>query len=229
MKKKQVAKVPFWRFLIHASDILKNPLPFHHANFARHGNNFRLQIGPGKSVVFSRDAAFAKYCLQKNQRNYTKSPIQTKDLLKYVGRGLLTAEGEHWSKQRKLIQPAFHKKHLANLMDVVKRTVEDELSRIKPGKKEDIFPIFNDLAFQAVVRSLFSSAASREEINRLQHITEANQMMLVKELRQPFKKYYFRVSGKIKHHLGLSQESREILLKLVNSRKKSGPLGGVPL
>ena len=32
----------------------------------------------------------------------------------------------------------------------------------------------------------------------------------------------FRVSGKIKHHLGLSQESREILLKLVNSRKKSG-------
>ena len=43
----------------------------------------------------------AEYVLQKNQKNYTKSPIQTKDLVKYVGRGLLTAEGDHWKKQRK--------------------------------------------------------------------------------------------------------------------------------
>lgn len=219
---RKIPKVPLWRFLMHASDIVKNPLPFHHRNFSNHGDIFRLKIGFNKSVIFSRDAAFAKYCLQKNQRNFTKSPIQTKDLVKYVGKGLLTAEGEHWAEQRKLIQPAFHKKHLAKLMHTVQKTIEEELSNIAHGEMADVFPVFNDLAFQTVVKSLFSNAASREEINRLQHITEANQQMLVKELRQPFKRFYFRVSGKLQHHLDLSQESRHILLKLVEERKQSG-------
>lgn len=219
---RKIPKVPLWRFLMHASDIVKNPLPFHHRNFSKHGDTFRLKIGFNKSVIFSRDAAFAKYCLQKNQRNFTKSPIQTKDLVKYVGKGLLTAEGEHWAKQRKLIQPSFHKKHLAKLMHTVQKTIEEELSNIAHGEMADVFPVFNDLAFQTVVKSLFSNAASRKEINRLQHITEANQQMLVKELRQPFKRFYFRVSGKLQYHLDLSQESRDILLKLVEERKQSG-------
>ena len=73
-----------------------------------------MKLGFGNSVIFSRDAGFAQYALQKNQRNFTKSPIQTKDLSKYVGFGLLTSEGELWQNQRKLIQPAFHKKQLVN-------------------------------------------------------------------------------------------------------------------
>jgi hypothetical protein len=39
-----------------------------------------------------------QHALQKNQKNYTKSYIQTKDLAKY-GKGLLTVEGEHWQNK----------------------------------------------------------------------------------------------------------------------------------
>ena len=146
--------------------------------------------------------------LQKNQKNYIKSEIQTKDLVKYVGNGLLTSNGEHWQKQRKLIQPAFHKKHIANLLDTVLEAIRVEYVKIRAGKTIDIFPVFNDLAFQTVVKSLFSSAASQEEINRLQYVTEENQKMLVKELRQPYKRLWFSLSGKLKYHLKLSEESR---------------------
>jgi hypothetical protein len=38
-------------------------------------------------------------CASKESKNYTKSYIQTKDLAKYVGKGLLTVEGEHWQKK----------------------------------------------------------------------------------------------------------------------------------
>jgi hypothetical protein len=221
IKTTKIPQVSTIRFLRHAGDILKNPLPFHAENFSKHGDTFQLNLGFGKFVIFSRDAGFVQYALQKNQKNYTKSPIQTVDVAKYVGNGLLTAEGEHWRKQRKLIQPAFHKKQLYNLLDRIEEAIRTELKHIKTGKNIDIFPIFNDLAFQTVVKSLFSSAVGADEINRLQHITEATQKMLVRELRQPFKGWWFNWSGQIKKHTDYTDEAREILIKLVQQRQRS--------
>ncbi len=162
-----------------------------------------------------------EYVLQKNQKNYVKSEIQTKDLVKYVGEGLLTSEGEHWKKQRKLIQPAFHKKKLANLLESIKGAILTEYTRIDPEAVIDVFPVFNDLAFQTVVKSLFSSVANQEEISRLQFITEETQKMLVKELRQPYLGWWFRASGKIESYLRLTAEARAILKKMVNERRAS--------
>lgn len=218
--------VSMFRFYANSGGILKNPLPFHHDNFEKLGDSFRLKIGFGKSVIFSRDAGFAQYALQKNQKNYKKSTIQTVDLAKYVGKGLLTSEGEHWRKQRKLIQPAFHKKQLVQLLDTIQAAILTELDKIETGSAMDIFPVFNDLAFQTVVKSLFSSAIGEKEISRLQYITEAAQKMLVKELRQPYLGWWFHLGGSIKHHVGLTQESREILKTLVTKRKSSGKREG---
>ncbi len=218
--------VSMFRFYANSGGILKNPLPFHHENFEKLGDSFRLKIGFGKSVIFSRDAGFAQYALQKNQRNYKKSTIQTVDLVKYVGKGLLTSEGEHWRKQRKLIQPAFHKKQLMQLLNTIQAAILTELDKIETGSAMDIFPVFNDLAFQTVVKSMFSSAIGEKKISRLQYITEATQKMLVKELRQPYLGWYFRLSGSIKHHVGLTQEAREILKTLVAKRKNSGKREG---
>ena len=219
----QIPEVSAFKFLRHAAQIIENPLPFHQENFQKLGDIFRLRLGLGisKSVIFSRNPKIAQHILQKNQKNYHKSPIQTEDLAKYVGHGLLTANGEHWQKQRKLIQPAFHKKQLEKLMDTVNSAIQTEVKRIETNKEFDIFPVFNDLAFQTVVKSLFSSAVGEKEINRLQYITEADQKMLVKELRQPFKNWWFRLSGKIQKHINLTQEARQILKEIVEERKKS--------
>jgi cytochrome P450 len=221
MEAKKIPSVSAFRFLIHSTKILKNPLPFHHKNFETKGDTFRLQLGFGKTVVFSRDAGLAQYALQKNHRNYTKSPIQTRDLVKYVGRGLLTSEGELWQKQRKLIQPAFHKKQLINLLGTLHDAVLNELKKIETAKPKDIFPVFNDLAFQTVVKSLFSSAVDQKDINKLQQITESAQQMLVKELRQPYLGWWFKLSGEIGKHISETNEARAILKKLVNERRQS--------
>ena len=197
-------------------------MPFHHQNFEKHGDTFLLNVGMGREIIFSRDSGFAEFVLQKNQKNYTKSEIQTVDMAKYLGQGLLTAEGELWKKQRKLIQPAFHKKQLAGLLDKVQSAIVEELKKINTTAPMDVFPVYNDLAFQTVVKSLFSSAVGQREIDRLQFITEAAQKMLVKELRQPYLGWYFKWFGKIKEHLDLTAEARQILTRIIEDRKQSG-------
>ncbi|NEV94560.1 cytochrome P450 [Psychroflexus sp. YR1-1] len=222
---KQLPEVPFIEFFKHAGSILKNPLPFHHRNFEALGDTFRLNLGFGNSVVFSRDPEFAIYALRDHQKNFRKTEIQTKDLAKYVGHGLLTSEGEDWKFQRKLIQPAFHRKNLYTLLDFMVEAIDKELERIEVNKTIDIFPVFNDLAFKVVVKSLFSDAINSEEISRLQFITEETQKMLVKELRQPYKKWWFSLSGELRRNLNLSQEARDLLSGIIKRRENADQEG----
>ena len=221
-----IPEVSFSKFLKHSVDILKNPLPFHLENFKAKGDTFKLNVGLNTKIYFSRDAGFAQYVLQKNQKNYVKSKIQTEDLAKYIGEGLLTAEGNKWKKQRKMLQPAFYKKQLEQLLLGMQETIISEFQAIKPNITTDIFPILNDLAFQTVVKSLFTKAANPNDMERLQFITEAYQRMLVKELRQPYLGWWFQLSGALKKHLDYSSEARDILKRIVIERQNSGKIYG---
>ncbi|PQJ78516.1 cytochrome P450 [Polaribacter porphyrae] len=220
-KPNEFPKVPLTSFLKHSLEILKNPLPFHNKNFENLGDTFQLNVGLKTHIFFSRDAKFLEYVLQKNQRNYTKSKIQTKEVAKYLGKGLLTAEGEHWKTQRKLIQPAFHKQKIKGLLTTIQEQIRDNYSQLRTGKKFDIFPIFNDLAFLVVAKALFSSTSNQKDIAQLQHITEDSQRFLVKELRQPYLGWWFSLSGKIQEYIDLTESARQILKKIVEERKKS--------
>ncbi|NNJ89825.1 MAG: cytochrome P450 [Eudoraea sp.] len=198
--------------------ILANPLPFHSENFKKYGDTFRVKVGPGKAIVFTKDPEIVQQVLQKQQKKFQKSPLQTKDLAKYIGHGLLTAEGEHWRAQRRMIQPAFHRKKLAGLLGTMQLAIKEELQRFEADKTLDVFPLMGDLAFQVVARALFSHSDIRDKMSRLQYITETNQKMLIREMRQPYLVWWFKLSGQINKHLKYSEDSRKLLNEIIEER-----------
>jgi len=201
--------------------ILKNPLPFHRANFEKYGDIFRVKIGFRKAVIFTRDATIIRHILQKQHRKYQKSELQTVDLAKYIGHGILTSNGEHWRVHRRMVQPAFHKKKLQGLLSIMKQAIDAELKRIEPGTSQDVFPLMGDLAFQVVAQALFSRSDIQKDMQRLQDFTERNQKMLIKEMRQPYLKWWFKLSGEIKKHLNLAEQGRNILNNIIEERLAS--------
>ena len=217
-----IHQVSPWTVLRNRRRILKNPLPFHHEKFEAYGDTFRIKITPKTRVVFTRDPVIVRHVLQKNHRNYAKSELQTRDVAKYIGQGILTSEGEFWRMHRKMIQPAFHKERLQGLLGLMYQAIRTELSRIPEGAQLDIFPWMSDLAFQVVAQSLFSAGDLRKDMNRLQEITETNQQMLIREMRQPYLKWWFQASGQIGRHLDLAADARGLLDRLIEIRVKSG-------
>ncbi len=213
-----LSTVSRWQVIKNRKRILKNPLPFHMENFEKFGDSFRVKVGPPSGVIFTRDPGIIRHILQRNHRKYRKSDLQTVDLAKYIGHGLLTSNDDHWRVHRRMIQPAFHKKKLQGLLNTMNSAIEEELHRIPLNEPTDVFPLMSDLAFQVVAKSLFSRSDIRDRMKRLQEITELNQRMLIREMRQPYLNWWFNWSGKIKKHLKLAEEGRRILDEIVQER-----------
>ena len=209
------------RFLFKAESIRKNPIPFHKRFFDQFGDTFSLKIGKTKHVILSRDNEVAQYILQKNQKNFQKSELQTKFVSKYLGHGLLTTNGDLWLKQRRLIQPAFHKQKMNQLVQNMQETIILELKDVPEEKAVASFPIMNQLAFNVVAKSLFHISAKEDKLNRLKIIISEVQEFLIKEIRLPYKAFWFKISGQVKKHIKLALESDAIIKEIIEERVKS--------
>jgi len=213
--------ISFINILKNAKQILSNPLPFHKKNFIKHGDTFGAKLGFGNSIIFTRDTGLINHILKTNHRNYHKSPIQSKQLAKYIGNGLLTSNGEYWLQQRRLIQPAFYKKKLEGVREIINTVVKEEIDTIPQNKTINIRPIMSNLAFKVVGKSLFNYAGDEQSIARLQKITEEVQVAVIKEIRQTYKYWWFLLNGHIAKTKKLAEESRSILRSLIEKRQAS--------
>ncbi|WP_433780052.1 cytochrome P450 [Flavobacterium anhuiense] len=214
-------KLSILRFFVDAEGVRRNPIPYHEKYFERFGDSFSIRIGKSRHIILSRDNEVAQYILQKNQRNYYKSKFQSVYLSKYLGKGLLTVDGEFWLKQRRLIQPAFHKQKMNQLVDNMKLTIVSELKEIVTDKKVDLFPMMSEVAFNVVAKSLFQFSIEEEKLNRIKYIIEAVQNFLIKEIRLPHKAWWFSISGQVKKHLQLAEENDEIIRGIIKERVAS--------
>ncbi len=219
---KDFPTVSWYQVLKNRKSILKNPLPFHHYNFEKLGDTFKVKIGPSGTILFTRSPEYIRRVLQKQHKSYHKSTLQTRDLAKYIGKGLLTSNGEHWRTHRRMVQPAFHKKKLEGLLGIMHAAIVEELERIKPDEVQNIYPLMGDLAFQVVAKSLFSRDDIQGQMAQLKEISETNQKMLIREMRQPFMNWWFKLSGEIKRHLSYSEQARTILDGIIQERIDSG-------
>jgi cytochrome P450 len=75
------------------------------------GDVARFKIGP-KVLHFLNHPDHAKHVLADNPGNYTKG-IGLIHAKKVLGDGLLTSEGDLWKRQRRTINPAFHRERLS--------------------------------------------------------------------------------------------------------------------
>jgi len=219
-KYKYPYRISFFRFLFNASEITKNPIPFHNRFFEKSKtDSFSLKPFFSNRIMLTRDAELARHILQKEHKKYEKSKLQTHLLSKYIGYGLLTASGSYWLKQRRLIQPAFHKKKVENLLDIIHQTIKEQSNEIQTKAFQPLYPLMNVLAFEVIAKSLFNFSAEKETLKKLRDNVEALQRFIVKDVRQPHKRLWYKLKGDFKANMKLVSESRAILNTIIEKRK----------
>jgi cytochrome P450 len=136
----------------------RDPLTLFLESRARYGDVVRFKFGPFDYYLVN-DPNVVKHVLVDNPKGYVKSRNYL-GLKVVLGEGLLTSEGDHWRRQRKLSQPAFHREKLAGFASMMSMATRDMLTRWKDEDEKGAFCIHAEmmrLTFRIVGLTLFSS------------------------------------------------------------------------
>jgi enediyne biosynthesis protein E7 len=158
--------------------------------FGRHGDTYRVFVPSRRSytyVVHHPDDI--KRVLVSNHKNYTKGVgIDRVKLL--LGDGLMTSEGELWTRQRYMMQPFFHRKVTTGFAALIAaandRRIERWETRARRGELINVTEEMSELTLEIVLRAIIG-----KDLDRLTEQRGANPFEVV--TREPARDLQFVV------------------------------------
>jgi cytochrome P450 len=122
---------------------------------AAHGDITRIRIGPQPVVLVMHPDDIRKV-LVTQQRNFHKGRATERTKL-LMGQGLLTSEGEFHLRQRRLMQPAFHRERLATYANVMLEAAQHTGANWRDGTNVDVHDAMMKLTLGVAGRTLFDA------------------------------------------------------------------------
>jgi cytochrome P450 len=191
-----------------------------------HGDTFRFYFGGVKEAIVTINPVVIQHVLKTNSENYHKSEIQKKRMGHFLGKGLLTTEGEAWKTQRRLIQTGFERKQLEVLSSIMQDSLTDSLRDFDKQTllgPVDIYPLMMKITFAMVARSLFGARLKAEDIDLISHAISTVQEFMVRQTIQPYLNPWFAVSGELRRHWELRSRAFGVLDEYLQRRRKEAP------
>jgi cytochrome P450 len=201
--------------------VWKNPLGFFLNTAKKYGGIVQIQMGPNHMYLVSHPNA-VKHILQDNNKNYVKGYEKAKGLF---GDGLLTADGDKWLRQRRLMSPAFNRSAINPLLSMMVAATEEKMaewrSRPNPQEPLDMASEMMLLTQTIILRTMFSTdigdhaeQAAEAFTTALEHLNAT--MMVPFEFVQ---KLPTRANIRFKHAI---QYLDDLIYGLIEERRRSG-------
>jgi cytochrome P450 len=137
------------------------------AYFAQFGDIYRV-FAPARGVFnyVIHHPDDVKRVLLSNHRNYTKGLGMDRVKI-LLGNGIMTSEGDFWRRQRRMMQPAFHRRIIdqftALISEVNGKTMERWAAKAAAGEPVNVTDDTSELTLEIVLRSIFGTDLARLE------------------------------------------------------------------
>jgi cytochrome P450 len=191
-----------------------------------YGETFKFYFGGVKEAIVTTNPVVIQHVLKTNWENYHKSHIQKKRMGHFLGKGLLTTEGEAWKTQRRLIQSGFERKQLEILSSIMQDSLAESLRDFDRQARTgpvDIYPLMMKITFAMVGKSLFGAKLKEEDIETISQAISTVQEFMVRQTIQPYLNPWFSVSGEQRRHEEMTGRAFGILRDYITRRRKEEP------
>jgi cytochrome P450 len=121
-----------------------------------YGPVVRLRLGPREAWLLT-DPEDIEFVLVQKHKDFIKHSFFWRHVTAVFGSGLLTNEGEDWLRQRRLMQPAFHKDRIAEYGETMISVTQRVLDSWQPNENRDLHAEMMSLTMQIVSKVLFDA------------------------------------------------------------------------
>lgn len=119
-----------------------------------HGPAVRFRFGGLGPAYLLSEPELIEQVLLRRADSFHKGAL-THELDDFVGRGLLTAEDEHWRQQRKLVAPNLQRKQIAHYADIMVEETDRMMEQWSDGGAREFDDDMMEITLRVVVQALF--------------------------------------------------------------------------
>ena len=141
-------------------DLNRDQLGFYARCARQYGDVVPVRLGPSRGLLIYHPDAIEEVLVTRN-RDFIKSR-GIRLLRAFLGDGLFTAEGDLWLRQRRLMQPAFHRQRVAAYGEVMATYAARRAAGWHEGAVLDIHEEMMDVTRAIVAKTLFGADVSEE-------------------------------------------------------------------
>lgn len=138
----------------------RDPLSFFLGIVREHGDVARFRIGPQWVYVLNDPALIQEVLVRENKHFIKGGALRRAKFL--MGEGLLTSEGDQHLRQRRLVQPAFHRQRIAAYADVMAAYAARVGDRWQDGETFDLAHEMMHLTLAIAGKTLFDADVENE-------------------------------------------------------------------
>jgi cytochrome P450 len=131
-----------------------DPLPLLLESYEKHGPIFTLRLFHGR-VVFMLGPEANHYITVSHAANFHWREGHFRELLSFLGDGLLTTDGDYHRRSRQAMLPAFHRERIAASIDTMVEETDLALRELRPGASIDLYAWTRKLALRIAMKALF--------------------------------------------------------------------------
>jgi cytochrome P450 len=201
--------------------LARDQIGFYTACVRDYGDLVPLRLGPRRALLVAHPDAIEQVLVARS-RDFVKSP-GVRLLSRLLGEGLLLSEGDTWLRQRRLVQPAFHRQRLAGYGEVMPVYAEGHVAGWRDGDVRDAHAEMMTLTQAIVAKTLFDAEVADEsyEIGRASHVLARDFSARLGSLLQQLLPSWLPTPANLRARRAIRRLD-EVVYRMIAARRRSG-------
>lgn len=172
-------------------------------------------------IVFLNDPELVESLLVGNHKHYHKDPGFA-TLRRLMGEGLLTSEGSFHLRQRRMIQPAFHKKRIDDYADHMVRLTRERAAGWQDGAAMDMNAEMMAVTLAIISKTMFDADVTEDTetiYHALNTVIQYSEMYLLPSIGRIFDALPLPASRKVRE---AERVLNETVYRFIREHRESG-------
>jgi len=184
-----------------------------------HGDVVKFRIGFHDWILVNDPKIVWDICV-KRQREFLKPKIAKRLWSKFLGEGILAADGDKWKRNQKLVRPGFHRERIEAYGKIIVdyTTMLADAWRADESGKRDIQKDMTRLTLAIVCKTLFDADFADDD-NRVNSAMATLNEIMLDHIHLPLPTPRWWPSAKNRKKVAALDEIEDIVVSMIHERK----------